>query len=260
MTLRNVLGVFAHPDDETIMAGGTLAMLHQQTIPTHLAIATCGEGGEAGVPPVVTDRRQLGAVREAELRCALENLGVSSLDLLGYVDPDIGPEDSLSPFEADFETLVGQIADVIRARQAEVVIAHGPDGEYGHPAHKLVYRATAAAIARCGPDVLFYTVMARPPAEMVGDDDRLWNASRLAHFWLDISPWAAAKVAAMECHVSQHDLFKRRRKLQTVPEALRRIESFYRESPAVNGALPDDAFAAQLRAAGAIPVTDRPVS
>ena len=88
-------------------------------------------------------------------------------------------------------------------------------------------------------------------------DDHLWNASRLAHFWLDISPWADAKIAAMECHVSQHDLFKRRRKLQTVSEALRRIELFYRESPSANGALPDDAFAAALLAAGAIPVTDR---
>ena len=257
MTLPNVLGVFAHPDDETIMAGGTLAMLHQSAIPTHLVIATRGEGGEAGDPPVVTDRRQLGALREAELRCAMHSLGITSLSLLGYVDPDVGPEDTLSPFEADFETLVGQIVAEIQGLPADVVIAHGPDGEYGHPAHKLVHRATAAAVARCAPDLAFYTVMARPPAPIAGDDDHLWNASRLAHFWLDISPWADAKIAAMECHRSQHDLFKRRRQLQTVPEALRRIESFYRESPAAPDALPDDAFAALLLAAGAIPVSDR---
>ena len=257
MTLPNVLGVFAHPDDETIMAGGTLAMLHQSAIPTHLVITTRGEGGEAGVPPVVTDRRELGARREAELRCAITSLGVTSLSLLGYVDPDVGPENTLSPFEADFDTLVSQIVEAIEAHRADVVIAHGPDGEYGHPAHKLVHRATAVAIARCAPDLAFYTVMARPPAPIAGDDDHLWNASRLAHFWLDISPWADAKVAAMECHLSQHDLFKRRRKLQTVPEALRRIESFYRELPAVDGALPNDAFAAALLAAGAIPVNDR---
>ena len=200
MTLPNVLGVFAHPDDETIMAGGTLAMLHQSAIPTHLVIATRGEGGEAGDPPVVTDRRELGALREAELRCAMDSLGVTSLSLLGYVDPDVGPENTLSPFEADFDTLVGQIVEAIEAHRADVVIAHGPDGEYGHPAHKLVHRATAAAVARCAPDLAFYTVMARPPAPIAGDDDHLWNASRLAHFWLDISPWADAKIAAMECH------------------------------------------------------------
>ncbi len=53
MTLQHVLGVFAHPDDETIMAGGTLACLGARGLTTHVASATRGEGGEAGQPPVV---------------------------------------------------------------------------------------------------------------------------------------------------------------------------------------------------------------
>jgi len=255
MTLQSVLGVFAHPDDETIMAGGTLACLGARGLTTHVASATRGEGGEAGQPPVVTDRCKLGPAREAELRCALEALGVSGLTLLGYVDPDIGPDDTLGPFEADDEVLVRQIADVIRATRAEVVLTHGPDGEYGHPAHRLTHRAVYEAVSRCTPDVLLYSIMARPPQSVPGHDDRLWNASRPAHLVLDVTPWAEAKIAAMECHVSQHALFKRRRNLQTVREALRATETFHREWPATNGVPPADDFAALLVAAGAVAVT-----
>ena len=69
-----VLAVFAHPDDETILAGGILAMLAEQGATLHLLLATRGEGGEPGEPPL-TERSQLGMVREAELRCAAEKLG-----------------------------------------------------------------------------------------------------------------------------------------------------------------------------------------
>jgi LmbE family N-acetylglucosaminyl deacetylase len=247
MRLENLLGVFAHPDDEAIMVGGTLALLHERGVRTHVVCATRGEGGEMGEPPVVADRSQLGAAREAELRCALVPLGVASLTLLDYVDPEIGPEGDLRPFEADFERLVAQIAHLIAATQADVILAHGPDGEYGHPAHRLIYRATRAAVERSVPGTPLYSLMATVP----GLDDHIWNKTRLAHLALDITPWAEAKIAAMECHISQHALFRRRRKLKTVREAVRLIESFYREWPNSGDATPDDPFATLLREAGA---------
>lgn len=247
MTTHHVLGIFAHPDDETIMAGGTIALLQEQGVAVHLLIATRGEGGEAGEPPVVDDRSSLGAVREAELRCAAEALGAASVDVLGYIDPDVGPNEELGAFEADFETLVGQIAAAIVETGAEAVLSHGPDGEYGHPAHKLIYRATAAAVSRHTPDVVHYTVAAAVP----GTEDRLWNESRPAHLVLDITPWQEAKIAAMACHVTQHALFKRRRKLKTVREAVRLTEPYYREWPSVNGGGPDDWFTQLLQAHGA---------
>lgn len=247
MSIRSVLCVFAHPDDETILAGGILALLHTQGVQTHLICATSGEGGEIGDPPIVEDRRELGAARGEELRCAAEALGVSTLTLLGYVDPDIGPGEELRPFEAHFPTLVQQIAQLITERKTEAVLTHGPDGEYGHPAHRLLYQAARKAVVQHHPQALLYSVAATVP----GHEDHLWNASRTAHLALNITPWAEAKIAAMECHVSQHALFKRRRKLQTVREALRRIESVHREWPPVHDGPPDDAFAALLRAAGA---------
>ncbi len=247
MRIQNVLGLFAHPDDETVFCGGTLAMLHAQGVQTHLVCATRGEGGEAGEPPVVTNRSDLGMAREAELRCAAAALGVTSLVFLDYRDPEVGPDNALSPFTDDFETLAAQFARLIAITHADVVLTHGPDGEYGHPAHRLIHRAALAAIRRRAPATLGYSLAATVP----GIEDHIWNSSRLAHLTLDITPWAEAKIAAMECHVSQHALFKRRRQLQTVREALRVIESFYREWPVVGPGLPDDAFAALLRAAGA---------
>ncbi|HLV35170.1 MAG TPA: PIG-L family deacetylase, partial [Spirillospora sp.] len=73
--LRSVVCYFAHPDDETVLAGGMIALMTQQNIRVHVVGATRGEGGELGEPPVVADRADLGAVREAELRCAVKQLG-----------------------------------------------------------------------------------------------------------------------------------------------------------------------------------------
>lgn len=245
----NVLSLFAHPDDETILVGGTLAMLHSKGLHTVIACATRGEGGELGEPPVVSDQTQLGAVRTEELRCASIKLGVNELTWLGYVDPAIGPDDTLSAFDANFDTLVAQIASYITEHKIDVVLSHGPDGEYGHPAHKLVYAAIRKAVEDVVPHVLLYSAAATIP----GVEDRIQNESRIAHFVLDITPWAEEKIAAMECHISQHALFKRRRKLTTVAEALRTVEAFYREWPAApaNGSGPDDAFASLMLSAGA---------
>ncbi len=253
MSTMNVLALFAHPDDETILVGGTLAMLHSRGHHTMIVCATRGEGGELGDPPVVTDQALLGDVRTEELRCASMSLGVDELTWLGYVDPAIGPHDTLGAFDANFETLVAQIAGLVEERRIDVVLSHGPDGEYGHPAHKLVYAAIREAVVKHAPRVLFYSSAASIP----GVEDRIQNESRIAHFALDITPWAEEKVAAMECHVSQHALFKRRRNLTAVREALRIVEAFYREwpEPPANGSGPDDAFAQLMRSAGATPIS-----
>lgn len=246
MTLRSVVCFFAHPDDETVLAGGMIALMAQQGIPVHVVCCTRGEGGELGEPPVVPRRDLLGAAREAELRCAVKALG-ASLTLLDYADPLIGPDDALMPFEAEFDTLARQFVDIARKRQASLVLTHGSDGEYGHPAHQLVHRAALRGTSHALPDTLVYTVAALVPSI----EDRLWNKSEPAHLALDIRPWAEAKVAAMECHVSQHALFKRRKNLQTVREALRTVESCRRSWPDTHGEPPQDEFARLLRTAGA---------
>jgi LmbE family N-acetylglucosaminyl deacetylase len=245
MTLRNVVCFFAHPDDETILAGGMIALLTGQGINVHIVCATRGEGGELGEPPVAT-RLTLGQVREAELRRAVRALG-ASLTLLDYVDPTIGPDEVLFPFYADFNTLAGQLADIARRQRADLVLTHGGDGEYGHPAHQLVHRAAVRGVTYTLPNTLIYTVAANVPSI----EDWLWNKNEPAHLALDIRPWAEQKIAAMECHVSQHALFKRRKNLRTVREALRSTESVRRAHPETHGEPPDDTFARLLKMAGA---------
>jgi N-acetylglucosamine malate deacetylase 2 len=247
-TLKSVVGIFAHPDDETILAGGLFAMLAKQGINTHLVSVTRGEGGELGQPPVVSSPDQLGAARERELRCAARALG-AGVTILDYVDPRIGPDEVLAAFEADFETLASQLAGIIRDQRANLVLTHGAGGEYGHPAHQLVHQAVMHVVCHLVPEVLVYTVA----AEVSTIEDKLANRDEPAHLALDIRPWSEAKLAAMECHVSQHALFKRDSLGEkSLAEIIRTIEAVRRVWPARDPEEPPrDAFAQLLRTVGA---------
>src|SRR5215203_1089319 len=132
--MPSVLCVIAHPDDETMLTGGTLALLAAQKVEVHVACLTRGEGGELGEPPLGA-RAQLGELREAELVCAVGKLGGRSLSFLGYVDPTVGADDTLYAPAHDPTMLSGQIVASIKQTQAQVVLTHGTDGEYGHPDH-----------------------------------------------------------------------------------------------------------------------------
>jgi LmbE family N-acetylglucosaminyl deacetylase len=242
--LRTVLFVGAHPDDETMLAGGTLALLSSQGVAVHILCATRGEGGEMGVPPVCT-RVELGAVREGELRCAAQQLGAASVQVLGYVDPLIGPDEALYPFEADPVILAKQIVAAIDSVEAEVVLSHGSDGEYGHPGHQFLHRAVRRAVESSNRQVVFYSFAANVP----GIEDHIWNASEHAHLALDVRPWLDRKESAALCHKTQHALFQRGG-ARTIRAALRPVESFHRQTPPADGRL-QDPFARFLRAAGA---------
>src|SRR4051812_38934684 len=99
--MKSILAIGAHPDDETVMAGGTLAMLASRGIAVHIISATRGEGGEMGEPPVCT-REALGGVRSEELRCAGQALGAAEVDFLGYIDPVCIIDGEVFAFEADY--------------------------------------------------------------------------------------------------------------------------------------------------------------
>ncbi|MBM4424056.1 MAG: hypothetical protein FJ030_11795 [Chloroflexi bacterium] len=141
----NILCVIAHPDDETILCGGTLALLASRGAAVHVACLTRGEGGELGEPPLA-DREHLGEVREQEMVCAVGKLGGKSLTFLGYVDPVIGPDNQLFAPEHNPTMLAGQIVNAIRQFEIDAVLTHGSNGEYGHPAHVLVHQTTLAAV------------------------------------------------------------------------------------------------------------------
>ncbi len=248
MSKLNVVFIGAHPDDETVMFGGTLAALSAHGVYTTVVCATDGRGGEHGDVAEAATPEALARVREVELRCAIRALGVRELLLLGYQDPPVGPNNELYAFAEDEDALVAQIVQVLRQTDADVVLTHGSDGEYGHPAHLQAYRAVARAAQRHLPQLLFYTVAAYVPQF----PDHLWNAHDLAHLALDITPWFEQKHAAMLCHRTQHQLFRRHRNLENVRQAVRSVESVRRQHPPVpSGETPNDRFAETLLSIGA---------
>jgi len=242
---QSILVVVAHPDDETMLAGGTLALASSCGWQTHLLCATRGEGGEMGEPPVCS-REDLPRVREQELHCAAQALGVTTVSLLDCVDPLVGPDEALYAFTDDENGLAHRISTVIERLSPDYVLTHGSDGEYGHPGHQVLFRAAFLAVTEMRSGPALYTFAARVP----GIEDHLWNQSQLAHLALDIRPWLDAKEEAALCYVTQHTLFKRRRGAETIREVLRTVESFHCHHPRVDY-LPEDRFADMLIAAGA---------
>jgi LmbE family N-acetylglucosaminyl deacetylase len=231
--MPTLLCLIAHPDDETILCGGTLALLARRGVAVHVVCLTRGEGGEMGEPRLC-EREQLGAVREQELVCAVGKLGGRSLTFLGYVDPAIGPGDELRAPEHDLTMLSGQIVSSVRQFAAEVVLTHGSAGEYGHPAHRLVHNAALTAAASLGSSApIVYSFAASYPAHPY---PRLANASDPADLVLDVSEALDAKEAAAGCHRTQQALFVRRRseaagRPLTIREVLLREESLRRQWP-----------------------------
>lgn len=249
----DVLAFFAHPDDETMLIGGTLALLASQGARVHCLIATRGEGGDLGVPPLAS-REGLGQVREEELRCAVSALGLASLTIMDYVDPTVGADEQLFPFTDDLDGLSAQLIDEIRVHSAGALISHGVNGEYGHPAHRLVYQAAKLAVHALSDEApLFYTVSASFPGH---PRPHLANPDSRADLVVDVHPTLSQKVEAALCHRTQHDLFTRNTAKEvghpvSVAEAVLAVESLQRISPPVDQPGPlHDALADLLWASG----------
>jgi LmbE family N-acetylglucosaminyl deacetylase len=133
--------VTAHPDDESLGFGGTLARYAAEGVEVSLVVATRGERGRFGDgsrPHPGPDA--LGRIREAELRAASEVLGVRNVRFLDYLDAEVD--------KADAGEATGRIAAHIRELRPQVMLTFDPYGAYGHPDHIAVSQLTAGAIVR----------------------------------------------------------------------------------------------------------------
>ncbi len=142
MRAPRLMAVLAHPDDESLGVGGTLAKYASEGVDVYLLTATRGDRGRfRGYRP---DDHQhpgpsaLASIREAELRAAASALGVREVSILNYHDQNL---DHANPREA-----VANIVGHIRRVQPDVVVTFGPDGAYGHPDHIAISQFTTAAI------------------------------------------------------------------------------------------------------------------
>jgi LmbE family N-acetylglucosaminyl deacetylase len=135
--------VLAHPDDETLGNGSTLAKYAAEGVEVHLVTATRGERGWYGEEKDYPGIENLGKIRENELRCAAKTLGIRQVYFLDYIDGEL---DQASHMEA-----VGKIARHIWEVKPHVVLTFGPEGAYGHPDHIAISQFTQAALI-CAAD------------------------------------------------------------------------------------------------------------
>jgi LmbE family N-acetylglucosaminyl deacetylase len=133
--------VSAHPDDESLGFGGTLACAAAAGVEVSLVVATRGERGRHGDPSMPHPGPEaLGRIREAEVRAACDQLGVRHVRFLGYMDGDM---DRADPGEA-----AARIALRIRELRPHVVVTFDPFGAYGHPDHIAVSQLALSAVVR----------------------------------------------------------------------------------------------------------------
>jgi LmbE family N-acetylglucosaminyl deacetylase len=249
-----LMGVLAHPDDESLGIGGALAKYAGEGVETYLVTATRGERGRFGEsgekpPPAV-----VGRVREAELREAAKVLGVREVNFLDYNDGDL---DQVNATEA-----VARIASHIRQVKPHVVITFGPEGAYGHPDHIAISQlATAAVVAAAGEEgsgapsephrvsKLYYMEWSRQKWEayqtaLRGLSSKVDGIERKSAPWPD---WALTTVVdtsefwpivwkAVSCHKTQMSIYKNLEQLSDENhKAIWGTQEFYRVFSLVNG-------------------------
>lgn len=195
-TARTLLFVHAHPDDETLATGVTLAQRSLDGVDVHVLTCTLGDEGEV-IPGELAHHLSamddtLGAYRRVELRRAMQALGVVEHvlgeDVLGpgnaaYRDsgmagtPTMAHPRALSGVALD--DVIDAVAEHLRALQPEVVVTYDPYGGYRHPDHVRVHDATCAAVARLPREerpALWAVVVRRSRAEA----DRAWLAENVS--------------------------------------------------------------------------------
>ncbi|NAZ82132.1 hypothetical protein GTR02_09910 [Kineococcus sp. R8] len=269
------MSLHAHPDDEALLTGGTLARAAAEGHRTVLVVATDGAAGLAdGAPGAALAQR-----RARELAASAAALGVARVVRLGHRDSGYlvpagagagpsGPVFSALPVDG----LAAEVAAVLREERADVLTTYDAHGGYGHPDHVHVHRIGVAAAALAGtPVVLEATVdrtwvrralrlAARVPG-LVGDvtADRVADGftarADLTHR-VDVRAHAAAKRASLAAHASQSETGGRRGirgigALLLLPRPVFRRalgrEWFTERGRAPGGVLLDDVFASLRR-------------
>lgn len=157
---RRMLLVHAHPDDEAIPTGATMARYAAQGVQVCLVTCTRGEHGEVVTDELAALRESgpeaLGEHREGELAAALVELGVNRHEWLGgagrWWDSGMaGTEQNSDPrafARADLDDATREMVAIMRRERPHVVVSDNDKGSYGHPDHVQAYRVTAAALEK----------------------------------------------------------------------------------------------------------------
>ncbi|HVE62826.1 MAG TPA: N-acetyl-1-D-myo-inositol-2-amino-2-deoxy-alpha-D-glucopyranoside deacetylase [Mycobacteriales bacterium] len=150
---RSVLLVHAHPDDESIGTGVTMARYAEEGVRVTLVTCTRGEEGEI----VVDDLQHLGTgsalatAREAELAAACAALGVTDHRFLGRFEDSgmmgtAANDNPASFWQADLDAATAELVAILREVRPQVVVTYDDRGGYGHPDHIQAHRVTMRAV------------------------------------------------------------------------------------------------------------------
>ena len=229
-----VLLVHAHPDDETINNGATMAMYAVLGASVTLVTCTRGEEGEVLIPELLhlaanaTD--SLGQHRVTELALAMKELGVADHRFLGegaklYRDSGMmGTEPNNRPdvfWQADLEEASDLLVQIIDEVKPHVLITYDEFGGYGHPDHIQAHRVAMRAAEKSEWDIpkIYWNVMPVSVIQegidaMKGIDSEFWGAEKaedlpfakddsFVHALVDGNAYVEKKMNAMKAHATQ---------------------------------------------------------
>jgi len=221
VTARTLVFLHAHPDDEAIATGGTMASAAAEGHRVVLVVATKGEHGEVA-DEFLAEGEALWQRRVDETRAAAEILGVQRVEFLGYVDSGMmGTPENADPqsfWQADLEEAAGRLAAILTDERADVLSVYDENGVYGHPDHIQVHRVGVRAGELAGtPKVYentfdqnyFRELIARAeefgmPEPPVDDPEfTLGVPSERITTRVDVRRYLEAKRKAMAAHASQ---------------------------------------------------------
>lgn len=148
---RGVLFVHAHPDDESVATGGTIARLVAEGVRVDLVTCTDGAEGEIHDPTLDVEeaRPRLAEIRRSELACSLDALGGGAIHhhMLGYRDSGMmGTDANQHPesfWQSDVARATERLLEIVSEAKPAVIVTYDENGNYGHPDH-----INAARIAR----------------------------------------------------------------------------------------------------------------
>jgi LmbE family N-acetylglucosaminyl deacetylase len=212
----------AHPDDESIGTGGTMARAAAEGHRTVLVVATRGELGEVD-DGFLDEGEPLGARREQETLASAAILGVSRVEFLGYCDSGmVGLDTNDAPgcfWQADLDEAAARLAAILTDEQADVLTIYDDNGGYGHPDHVNVHRVGMRAAEVASTPHVFQGTMNRdavrrsvqaavergemrledgPP-----DDGSFGKPEAEITHRVDVTAFVGAKQASMRAHASQ---------------------------------------------------------
>ena len=229
MRRGTLVSFHAHPDDEAISTGGSLARAADEGHRVVLVVATRGEHGEVD-DGFLDDGESLRERRVKETEQAAEILGVSRVEFLGYADSGMAgtPENELpgSFWTADLEEAAARLAAILRDEHAEVLTVYDDHGGYDHPDHIQVHRVGVRAAELAGVPRVFEATVNRdhvrrlmidmreqadgagiePPGDL-GEPEDLTIGVTEDHITttVDVSKYVDTKRAALAAHRSQVD-------------------------------------------------------